>query len=545
MFLSILYLTGLAKEYVVPGWRVGWVCIHDAPIRTQAYSETQLNIPKYEHELTLLQKCYDVNGTASNLPSNSDVIETVMSGCESKDARTVREKDSVNECKKVLSAVSSDVERSKSRGEGIVEDLTDDKRKKEISELYNVSDKNKNINSQRKREISSTMSGIKSPNCNNGMIVYNTANINGKKEMQERSGKAEWDLHNTNSHSHSHSQSNEQNHTVVHAALIGKENNFDFGSYNSSYIDIYNDHTNRNNEGKDCDINDNDFQDRSSSSYNNTSISVLDTQSPTLSFNGGNDDDNNGNDISKNDKNIIHNYNQCSYNHNYGSNGNKSNNNNDIIDKNNNNNRINNNDNENYSIVDTNKINLKDFHMNGSVDIDALLIQFIHHNKTNHTSSFPTSLSSTLLDTEFNIGNIVQQTEAIQEKTIAASNMKKDSKDDKKGRITKLTDQKSCYKNGHSEGSKKADSRSPQNINETNSVRISLQERTDVVPIPGQLFEVRKGLRNLSQLTLGAYILASSHTSLLLYRNNSFFLLLSLSILFTTILFLTSLNSVI
>ena len=46
-------MTGLAKEYVVPGWRVGWVTIHDAPIKTQGNSEIQLNIN--DQVLTSLQ----------------------------------------------------------------------------------------------------------------------------------------------------------------------------------------------------------------------------------------------------------------------------------------------------------------------------------------------------------------------------------------------------------------------------------------------------------------------------------------------------------
>ena len=37
-------MAGLAKEYVVPGWRVGWVTIHDAPIKIQGNKEIQLKI---------------------------------------------------------------------------------------------------------------------------------------------------------------------------------------------------------------------------------------------------------------------------------------------------------------------------------------------------------------------------------------------------------------------------------------------------------------------------------------------------------------------
>ena len=96
-------MAGLAKEYVVPGWRVGWVTIHDAPIRTQGNSKIQLNIN--DQVLTSLQGHDDTNGMqgATSPHNNADVMQTVMGRCYSKDVDKVRGKDSVDECKRVLS----------------------------------------------------------------------------------------------------------------------------------------------------------------------------------------------------------------------------------------------------------------------------------------------------------------------------------------------------------------------------------------------------------------------------------------------------------
>ena len=174
-------MPGLAKEYVVPGWRVGWVTIHDAPIRTQGHLEIQLNIN--DQVLTSLQGYHDTNGMhgAPSPHNNADVMQTVMGRCYSKDVDKARGKDSVDECKRVLSEVSTDANRNKMQGEGGVgENLIPDNKGEEIFELHNLSNDEQNISSQSKRETNSTMTSIKSPNrCERALVIKQNTSLFG------------------------------------------------------------------------------------------------------------------------------------------------------------------------------------------------------------------------------------------------------------------------------------------------------------------------------------------------------------------------------
>ena len=204
-------------------------------------------------------------------------------------------------------------------------------------------------------------------------------------------------------------------------------------------------------------------------------------------------------------------------------------------------NYVNNNRNGNVNVSDS-KISLRDYHMNGSVDIDALLINYINHTDTdknikpdihdvigNHHLSHvlgnghgngnmngKVEMSKELLNMHglFNLKS-ENSSRAIESKDISADNRHEEDKANHRTKMGNNEDEKNC----------EAQLLIEQHLNDMNIEIVSYPgHSTDpaavMVSLPlssasvkpasektkGRLYCVRQGLRNLSQLTLGKYV---------------------------------------
>ena len=146
---------------------------------------------------------------------------------------------------------------------------------------------------------------------------------------------------------------------------------------------------------------------------------------------------------------------------------------------------------------DRNKINLRGYHMNGTVDIDELLISYINQTSQNGATT-NVSLIQNVNNDEFNALNYSYNPNNYNNNINNSIDMSNNITNNGNGNFIRNNNKNENERNNHLNNSQQQQQQHNKNKNKNTQSKLLTASR---------LSDVRKGLKNLTQLTLGTSLL--------------------------------------